>query len=393
MGPSYPLRVVTPASLGLLNFWGPLLFVAAASILLVRLSRRDPVRRIGLALFFVPLIPPMNVNAFIPEQIVHDRYLYLPLLGLLMVVVPAFAETVQRRLAPSTAGPRAESAAAAGAPPVVSPAAAGSRLAARVREGGRPDPSSRTGDSLLGASRAQKATVYAAVLCCVPLSLKTLSYNRAWTSEMNLWSAAISSDPTSATNYAEYGRVLLTAGRTAEAKAALDRAVSIFPVTTAYLQRADLAVTERRFADAESDLKLVLASYPDNNAAYERLAIVYQQQGRLPEAEALLRTAREKIPHRRCSFTDSLAVVLYLEGRKSDALQELESVRADAPRELGSSAQSVLFHLGSLYSELGRTSDARSALEEYLRLSAGLTDKQSIEYRNQARTNLSRLPG
>jgi tetratricopeptide (TPR) repeat protein len=268
-----------------------------------------------------------------------------------------------------------------------------------ARAGLRERPRSPRRDAPAGSgggswgSRSQRVTLWAAILCCIPLSARTFAYNRAWTSELNLWSAAVATDPTSASNLAEYGRVLIGAGRGQEARAALDRALSIYPIVIGYLQRADLAVAEKRYADAEADLKLVLDSYPDNSAAYERLAICYQAQGRLADAEALLRTARTHVPHRRCTFTDSLAVVLYLEGRKADALAELESVRADAPGELGASAETVLFHLGSLYAEMGRTADARAALEEYLRLSAKATDRTSIQSRTEARKTLGKLNG
>ena len=38
----------------------------------------------------------MNVAFFIPEQIVHDRYLYLPLLGFLLLIFPPLAELLEK---------------------------------------------------------------------------------------------------------------------------------------------------------------------------------------------------------------------------------------------------------------------------------------------------------
>ena len=159
-----------------------------------------------------------------------------------------------------------------------------------------------------------------------------------------------------------------------------------------YLQRADLAMAEKRYADAETDLEAVLAEQPANTAAYERLAVCYQQQGRLRDAESLLRTARVKAPHMKCAFTDSLAVVLYMEDRKAEALSELESVRGLAPREYGSSGRHALFHLGSLYAEMGRRGDARAALEEFLALTATDTEPLTRDLRVQAQAALSKLP-
>jgi tetratricopeptide (TPR) repeat protein len=344
MGPSYPLRAVTPANLGLENFWLPAAAVVLALWGLYVLSREHPVRRIGLVLFLVPLLPAMNINAFTPEQLVHDRYLYLPLLGLLMVLVPALADFLRARF--------------------------------------RNDP-----------GRAAQATVWAAALCALPLSFKTVQYNRVWMNEVDLWAAAVKTDPGSASNLTEYARLMIQAGRLTEAKPYLDRALSIQPVMTGYLQRADLAMAEKRYADAEADLKLVLADQPANTAAYERLTVCYQEEGRLQAAEELLKTARVKAPHMKVAFTDSLAIVLYLQNRKAEALSELESVRSLAPREYGSNGRNAVFHLGSLYAEMGRQGEARAALEEFLALTIDDTDPPTQGLRAQARAVLAKLGG
>lgn len=344
IGPSYPLRPVSLETLTLGNFWLPLAAVLLAASGLWLASRKHPVRWIGLALFVLPLVPAMNINAFTPEQLVHDRYLYLPLLGLLMVVVPALGNALEGWI------PRNE------------------RLRNRVLVGG-------------------------AAACCVPLTLATVSYNRAWTSELSLWTRAVESDPTSASNLSEYGRLMFHQGSLAEAKAATDRALAIHPVTTGYLIRADIAVAEKRFAEAESDLERVLENQPDNAGAYERLAVCYERQGRLTDAERVLRRAREKVPHRLCALTDNLAIVLYLQNRKDEALAEMESVRSQIPREYGSTGRNVLFHLGTLYAERNRVPEARSALSEYLRATAGAVDADTLRMRAESTTMLVRLKG
>ncbi len=64
-------------------------------MLIVWAARQGPVQQIGAALFILPLLPTLNINAFVPEQLVHDRYLYLPLLGFLMIVVPSLVSLTQ----------------------------------------------------------------------------------------------------------------------------------------------------------------------------------------------------------------------------------------------------------------------------------------------------------
>ncbi len=407
LGPSYPLRALGPATGGLANYWLPTLLTAAALVVLYRLARRSAAGMLGLALFLVPLLPALNLNAFVPEQIVHDRYLYIPLLGLLMLLVPAVEEGARRLLARGGGAGLAGGAGAAPKRGLEGAAGTGSSGGHGLPAGA---PSQRPGSgaghgSGAGAASAAAArfTLALAAACCVPLGIRTVAYNRAWMSERALWESAVQSDPGSASNLTEYARMLVLEKNYAGAKQALDRALTIYPLMLAYLQRAEIAMKEaglapdpaargRLLAAAEADLRLVLSDQPDNRLAYERLAVVYQEQGRLDAAGELLRTAREKIPHMKAAFTDSLAVVLYQQGRKAEALAELEGARALAAREYGTGASSLLFHLGTLYAELGRGADARAALEEFLALSARDTGRETAAQRAQAQATLAKLP-
>jgi tetratricopeptide (TPR) repeat protein len=319
-------------------------FGAAVFLGLLWLARRDAVRGIGLAIFLVPLAPAFNINAFAPDRIVADRYLYLPLLGLLMILVPSCAEMV-------------------------------SALRGRLT-GAHPD----------------LATFWVFAAAAALLGLQTIRYNRTWQSELTLWTAAVAADPNSVSALNEYGLLMFNAKNYAEARRVLDRALSLTPLTTAFLLRADVATAENRFADAEADVKTVLASYPDNAGAYERLALAYQKQNRLAEAEQLLRTAIVQAPHRKGTFTDSLGVVLYLQGRRDDALKVLEDGRAVARTDLDPGAQGIFFHLGMLYQETGRTHEAREALEEYLRLTERSVEAAHDTRRQQAAATLEQLP-
>ncbi len=95
IGPSYPLRPVTVNTIGLENFVVPLLFVIGAAVAIGWMVRRGKLQQIGAALFLVPLLPTFHINAFLFEQIVHDRYLYLPVLGMLMMVIPTLADLLK----------------------------------------------------------------------------------------------------------------------------------------------------------------------------------------------------------------------------------------------------------------------------------------------------------
>lgn len=340
LGPSYPLRVVSPDTISLFNFWLPLLFVLLLAYFAGQVARQGRIQQLGIALFLLPLFPAFNLNAFLPEQIVHDRHLYLPLLGLLMVLIPTLAAALNL----GEAGLR---------------------------------------------SAAGRVALGAGVLYALLLTAQTVRYNVAWTDELKLWEWALRSDPGSAFNWSQYGLFLYEAGQLPEAKEALDQALSIDSVTNAHLVRAEIAARENRLEDAQADLELVLSQQPQNTLAYERLAAVYQLGGRMDEAAALLEQARTSVPYWYCGFTANLALVYYLQGDKASALAELETLPALVEQEYSPSCRIGLFHLGQLYREMGREEEGRAALEQFLAVTTTFHDERTQQFRANAQEILA----
>lgn len=334
LGPSYPLRAVTAGTLEVGNFWLPLGICLVTAGLVVWIVSRRPVTLVGVALFLLPLAPAFNINAFIPEQLVHDRYLYLPLLGFWMVALAGLA-------------------------------------AALERVGG-------------GRARATSWTVAVAALLVVPFALQTWRYNRAWTSEVALWELGVRVDPSSAFNLAQYGYALHREGRVDEALEALDRALAIGPVTTALLTRGEIRREQGRFAEARLDLELVVSAQPTNSLAYEQLAATLLAEGRADQAADLLATGRSNVPHRRCAFTSNRGVALYVAGRRAEALAELEAARELVATESNSACRKALYHLASLYRESGRAADAARELHTFLAVTTGSSDDEILRLRRVA---------
>jgi hypothetical protein len=96
--PLYPIDVVSPDNLALSNFWLPLAALFVVGPVAHWLAKGSEVNGIGLALFLFPLLPAFSISAFSPEQLVHNRYLYVPPLGVLMIVVSTVAEFIRKRL-------------------------------------------------------------------------------------------------------------------------------------------------------------------------------------------------------------------------------------------------------------------------------------------------------
>ncbi len=356
LGPSYAVRAVTPDNLGVANFILPLvsvlLLAVLVAVLLSSLRQSEPTsaRQIGLGLtfFLVFLLPVLSFRHFIPEHIVHDRYLYLPLLGLLLALVVT-----------------------------------GGAVVSLVREKVEPRQAGWIG---LGA-----------VLLCLPLSVQTIRYNTAWRTDLSLWAWGVETDPTSLFNWNQYTYFLRTDGQNEAAFAAAQTIINRQPsldsfyvylqVVNAYLEQVDVQLAQGQLAEAEQILTRIFTSVPiptneyeaialENilQRAYERLSLRFQHSDEMPLAiEALVR-GREAVPGKACTFTVNLAVLLYLEGQKEAAFGELEQVRGRVPQEYTPICTAAYFYLAQLYTELGRHDDARDAWQNYLDFSQTFYD-------------------
>ena len=327
LGANYPLEPVT--QIGLLNFIIPLAISAAALAGIWYLAKTSKHGWLATSLFLLPFIPAMNASMFPVEQLVHDRYLYLPLLGILILLVPFAARWLSER-----------------------------------------------------------NVVIAGVTCAALLGIQTVRYNSAWANELTLWSWTRTVDDSSFTSM-QLGAALADAGRNEESIRAYSAAIAKRPNFRRLLGRARGYLALKQYANAEKDLAAAFALPGDREAyalyqAYEALGIAYSEQRKYDAAITRLRDARVELPIYSAALTEKLAVVLYQAGQKDEALRELEGAKARARSELLPESKSVLFRLGMLYAELGRKDDARASLREFIDLTAPVKDDYTIETRNQA---------
>lgn len=340
IGPSYPLRFVSPDNIGLLNFWIPIALLAFVAVGLWFILPKNRLAQIGVLLFGLFLLPVLNINAYLPEQLVHDRYLYLPLLGALMVAITAVYHWLKEML---------------------------------------PEP------------RAAQVCLIGSLALCAPLLWQTWQYNTAWSSTLALWEWGIQTDPTSAFNRTEYAIALYDAGRLEEAKQLLDEVLAESAVTNAYIARADVNTELGDLNQAAADLQLVIQAYPDDPRGYERLAIVYQQAGQIPQAIAVLQAGRQRIPYRQCAFASNLGVALYLNNQKTEALAELETIPGLLGSDYTSTCRIGLFHLAQLYQEQGNVAGAQEALQTFLANTQSFQDERVNQYRQLAQQQLTAM--
>ena len=348
IGPSYPLRAVTTANAGLSNCIVPLVITIAVAWWAIWMARRTRIARFGLALFVVPLLPAMNISAFQSEQLVHDRYLYLPLLGFLILLIPALASLLQRLAGEDT-------------------------------------------------SRGPVLVFGLAAILTVPLAAATVRYNRAWTSNLALWEWGVQSDPNSAYNYQQYGVQLNEAKKLDEAVTAFNRSIEIHPMPATYLCRATALIDQNHFFEAERDLQQVISKKVEEVTpytmyqSYERRAVSLTRQNKLNEAANSIVEARQRLPQYTAALTEKLAIVLYQGGQKDEALKELNAVRAQSRTEALPESRMILFRLGMLNVELGHRQDAVDAFREFLSLTQGMLTPDIEQARSQSKAALGKL--
>ncbi len=344
LGANHPLRPIV--EINLLDFALPLLISVAAIALFWLLSKKSFVQKFGFALFILTIVPAMNATAFPSEQIVHDRYLYLPLLGFLMMIFPYLAEFIEK----------------------------------------------------IAKTKKDFVLILLVVIICLPLFVKTILYNQVWKTDLALWSYTVKFDKTSGFNWSQYGSILSDNGRIDEAVEAYNNSIDVRPSARAYYGKARNLLAQNKIEEALFDIKTVIETPNDKiNAytlyqAYEFMALALTQQKKYDVAQTYLFEARKRLPIYYAALTEKLAVVMYQSGEKTSALRELEAAKKQAKTELLPESKTVLLRLGMLYAELGRKDEAKAVLQEYLNLSAKLQDNVSVKDRQQAVNLLKQLP-
>lgn len=342
LGPIYELEPVFVETLSLENFWVPLLILVAVLGLFIWLAKRSSVRIFGLVFAALLLLPAFNIGAFPIDHIVHDRYLYLPLLGILMIVLPSAVEWLaswRRRI----------------------------------------------------EMQASRMVALICVVLAVPLAVASFSYGKVWESDLALWKHGTEVSPRSAFGLQMYGAALENAGRSSEAIETLDRSLNTRATAPAVVNRADALIRSGRGAQAIDLLMTSIEQRPDYHPAFERLALIYRQQNRLGEAEEILRQGREHNAEVFCALSANLGVILYLQDKKEAALEVLEEGSERADQEATATCRHGLFHLGELYRERGDSGNALAAYERFLLLTETLNDGRTAQFRQVASQRLAAL--
>jgi Flp pilus assembly protein TadD len=326
---AYPVAYVTsPADP---RFWACLAFLLVAALAVARWARGSAAG-IGAAAFsFAFLVPALNLKAFnFHESLIHDRYLYLPSIGLCLLAALGLS-----RLAARFSDRRSF--------PALIAAASIPLFALTVRQ------NLFWKDDVAMVARGEDATHGRNAYLLDVLGAYQMDDRRDSAAAEKAFEEALRIEPDDVTALLDLAAIRKEAGRFPEAQALYEKALGLgAPRATTAADLGTVYLLQGKLAEGEASLSRALESDPENTAARYNLAWAYQKEGRNTDAE---REYKETLRRRPESLEAgiNLGLVLIAEGKKAEARQEFLRLRALAPGN-----QTVLENLSSLDAEAPR---------------------------------------
>lgn len=220
-------------SLGLGNFWLPLTVVLAVLAALVQACRKIPEASIAVIWITIPLLPHLNTRAFVSEELLHDRYLYIPLAGIGLLVALLLSRIVE---------------------------------SARLR---------------LNGAYVTKLSA----LVAVTLSLLTILQNMHWQDARAMWSQAAKMAPNTREVQYALGCIAEMEGDPQKALLHYDSALQIQPDMIDALNSSALVLGRaRQWEEATRRFERIVELTPEKAIARFNLAFAYAAQRRYTEA-------------------------------------------------------------------------------------------------------------
>lgn len=239
----YDVGMVRAATLT--SFWLPLALVLALCAVGFLAARRIPEIRLALIWMIFPLLPQLSLGSFVSEELIHDRFLYLSMLGFgLLVAILAQRFTSMPKLQLSH-----------GAIALV-------------------------GGALL------------AVLC-----VTTAAQNRQWANDEALWRAAAEHSPNSRVVHMALGEMAEGKGDLEGALREYAAALQVHPDIIDALNNSGFVLAGLgRWPEAAARFERVVELTPNKAIAHFNLSFAYGRLRRYPEALSELERAIEIAP-------------------------------------------------------------------------------------------------
>jgi tetratricopeptide (TPR) repeat protein len=328
---AYYSSVVTSATSG--RFLIPaLIFSAGAIALFIYRKRISREVWFALALFFIPLLPVLDVRQLGVEYLFADRYLYLSIAGYAYLMGLGLSKLAESNL-----------------------------------------------PSIPATRRAAISTAALAVIL-ISFTSVTARENLSWRDSYSLWSNVARIRPGSWAAHYNTAIALLDMKRYGEAREALERTARIESGEACIfdaLGRAAAAMGDK--AAAIKSFEYALELEPELFESLNNLGTVYFKSGDFKSAEKYFSLSLRKKPQAVASRYN-LALCYSRQGRYAEAVAELDRALQYTPEDA-----EILYELGLAQEKLGRIDEATSALE----LGLSLTRNEVLA--GKITENLSRI--
>ena len=259
------------------------------SVLVIRGARRRPYLATGWLWYLLTLVPVIGLVQ-VGGQSMADRYTYVPLIGVLVMIAWGF-------------------------PDLISAVARSSR----TRAGGP-----------AAAAAPLTATTLAVVAFAVIIALSYVAHTQVgqWRDSLTLFTHAIDVTSHNYVAYLRVGTLLKKQGDLDQAEDYLAEAVRLTPDNaSAQINYGNVLLAKARFAEAAQHYRKALSLDPRDAKAHNNLGAALSRLNKLDEAEQHIRQAIHLDPEYADAY-GNLGAVRYFQGRTDEALRNwLRAVR------------------------------------------------------------------
>lgn len=297
---------------------GATAFVVTASVVALAMVDRRPWLMTGWFWFVGTLVPVIGLVQ-VGGQATADRYTYVPLIGLFVIVAWGLVEGVTRR------------------------------------------------------PRGRLAVAAVSLLVVVTLAWLAHAQTARWRDSRTLFAYVVETHPGNVVGQSSLGRALLEAGEIEDAKRHVERALEIHPGhLTARLNRGIIYAKEGDYEAAIASYNAVLRADADNSLARTNIGSALVRQGKPKEALGHLRVALERNPNNADALVNLGAAYILLD-RDAEAIEPL--LRA---LELTPGDSVAHLNLAVAYVETGDHVKALASCRDSLRVDPNYT--KAIEF-------------
>jgi hypothetical protein len=258
---------------GLTNFVLPLAGVAAAVLALVWASRRSRAAAFGSVWLAVLMVPPIaGIYAFVAEDLVHDRYLYLPSVGFAIVLAWAI-RSIKSGEQELFGAPRV---------PMAVTLVLGCALAA--------------GTAMQNVYWTNDLILYAHAVHAAPRNVIAINHlanefykRRRYDDALRLYAESLSVKQDHWATHFALGITYYELGKFPEAQQHLETAIPLLPNNAdEYYYLGLVQMQQAQYAQAEPNLRQALVMFGAKSGFHYALATSLEKQGKLAQARAEL---------------------------------------------------------------------------------------------------------